>query len=326
MRFNFDFLVKQPKTLLAVLLFCISNVIFSQTIIYQENFNGETDTYPLHSPSTGSSSWTAKYISGSTGGASENRWAIYQPAGTGSKLLEMYVGGSDKVYTTGIACNTVAYDNNIVNASCYTTLTLSYDWAAGGEAGNTNDYLIPVYSTDNGATWTNLGATQHHNSASYPALQSVTNLDISALDGQVFNIGFRWVNDASTGTNNGPLVDNIVIRGTQPACSGTPTAGNVSINYSEGCSGKAVELVLTSNTGTSCQSGLTYQWQSSANGSTGWSNIGQTNPQSALTTSTSTIYYRLTATCSNSGITTNSNVVGYTAVACTDYPLNTSTN
>jgi len=309
-----------------LLMIFLTNFSFAQVVIYSENFNGELDTYPLHAPGTGSSTWTATYISGSTGISTDSRWAIYQPAGTASKLLEMYVSSTDKVYLVTKACNTVAFDRDLVNASCFTNLTLSYDWAAGGEAGNTNDHLIPVYSTDNGATWTNLGAAQHHNSAAYPALQNVTNLDISALDGQVFNIGFRWVNNNATGTNNGPLVDNIVIRGVQPACSGTPAIGTASINYSEGCSGKAVELVLNSNTGTSCTSGITYQWQSSANGTTGWANIGQTNPQSAATTSTSTIYYRLTSTCSNSGISANSNVVDYTAVACTDYPLNASTN
>jgi hypothetical protein len=315
--------------LLVFLFLLISYDGDGQTIIYSENFNSETDTYPLHSPSTGSSSWSATYISGSTGISTDSRWAIFQPAGTSSKLLEMYVGGTDKVYLLTKACNTVAFDNNVVDATCFSSLTLSYDWAAGGESGNTDDYLIPVYSTNNGVTWNNLGPTQHHNSASYPALQSVTNLDISALNGLTFKIGFRWVNDAATGTNNGPLVDNIVIRGVIPPCTFTPPNGVASINYTTGCQGITVDLssdiVLPVNP---CTSVPTYQWQSSPDGSSSWVNLaGQTNPSAAVDVANTTKYYRLASTCSGlGGSTSYSNVVSFTAVACTDYLLNAATN
>lgn len=286
---------------------------FSQTIIYSQNFNGLTDAFPLANPTGGGTTWNAVYAAGSN-----SKWAIYNP-GLASKCLEMYVGGTDLIYSATQICNVVAYESLPVNASNYTNLTLSFDWMAGGESATTDDYLVPVYSINGGTSWVEIGPKKH-NSPAYPTYVSVVDYDISVLDNQSFLIGFRWANDAAAGTTSGPAVDNIVIKGVQPACSGTPDPGTITLNYSTGCSGEDIRLIGLGEGFSADSAGLSYQWQESANGISGWTNLaGQTSPYEMEDWSTTTVYYRLVVTCSNSGLSSSSNVVSYIPTACTDY-------
>lgn len=111
-------------------------------------------------------------------------------------------------------------------------------------------------------------------------------------------------------------------------CQGTPSAGFVSLNRSAGCEGVSVSLTANSNgfTDYNQYSGVSYQWQSSPNGSTGWTNIpGATSPEAYSTIVSSTIYYRLVATCSFSGQQQISNVVSYITSNCEEYLINEHT-
>lgn len=95
-------------------------------------------------------------------------------------------------------------------------------------------------------------------------------------------------------------------------CSGTPDAGTTTISPTSGCTGTMVTL---SNTGSSINEGLTYQWQKSTDGGSTWSNIGSamanapSDYNDSLTASSS---YRLYVICSNSGISSISNVEAFT--------------
>lgn len=89
-------------------------------------------------------------------------------------------------------------------------------------------------------------------------------------------------------------------------CSGTPSAPVVS-GPAAACTG--VNFTLTA-TGYPSSSGVNYAWQSSANGTSGWTNIaGQTNPASASVSQTAVTYYRLVDTCTFGGGNNISNVV-----------------
>lgn len=83
------------------------------------------------------------------------------------------------------------------------------------------------------------------------------------------------------------------------SCSGTPTAGQASISANQICVGVSYTISLT---GASTGTGITYQWQSSPNGST-WTNIaGATSPTYTTTASAGgVIYYRCILTCTASG-------------------------
>jgi hypothetical protein len=92
-----------------------------------------------------------------------------------------------------------------------------------------------------------------------------------------------------------------------PVCSGTPTGGTTASTANPACNGTPFTLSVSG--GTSGYSGLTYQWQSSPDGTT-WTNIvGATSTTYTTSISTST-YFRRTITCSgNSSNSSNLQVV-----------------
>ena len=89
-----------------------------------------------------------------------------------------------------------------------------------------------------------------------------------------------------------------------PACSGTPTAGTAGTTPQTVCSGLTASMVVT---GYSSNSGLTFQWQQSADGSSGWANvsggIGGTSTSYTTSALSITTYFRCAVTCTNSSIT-----------------------
>ncbi len=95
-------------------------------------------------------------------------------------------------------------------------------------------------------------------------------------------------------------VDSInVFDAASAACSATPTGGSTTVTAGTNptCAGTGVTLSLT---GSSAGSGISYQWQSSPNGTT-WSNIvGQTG-LSLSVAPTSTTHYRVVVTCAGFG-------------------------
>ncbi len=84
------------------------------------------------------------------------------------------------------------------------------------------------------------------------------------------------------------------------ACSGTPAPGNTVSTPNPVCSGVSFTLSLQNSTP---GSGVTYQWQSSPNG-TVWTNVG-TSSSSFTTSQTTATYYRCQVTCSGNTGTSN---------------------
>ena len=92
-----------------------------------------------------------------------------------------------------------------------------------------------------------------------------------------------------------------------PACSGMPSASAVPAATQTMCSGNADTLTATTP---SPVTGLTYQWQSSSSGGVTWTNIsGATNKAYIFTVASTALWYRCVVTCSNSGLSTNTNIV-----------------
>ncbi len=91
------------------------------------------------------------------------------------------------------------------------------------------------------------------------------------------------------------------------ACSATPSAGTAGASPSSGNSATAITLTLS---GASAGGGLTFQWQSSPNGSTGWVDVpgANTNPyiHTGLTANT---YFRCVTTCPSFGSATSSSTL-----------------
>ncbi len=88
-------------------------------------------------------------------------------------------------------------------------------------------------------------------------------------------------------------------------CTGTPTAGTASASVTTGCGPYSSTLTLT---GSTSGTGITYQWQSSPDGTT-WTNVSGATGTTYTASCTSTIYYRCIVTCTSSGLTATSNTV-----------------
>src|SRR5690606_15287975 len=107
------------------------------------------------------------------------------------------------------------------------------------------------------------------------------------------NIQIRVKN---TGTTERIMIDDFAWTGfsATPCDEGTLTGGTTVSNVSEVASGGSVNLSLD---GASTGSGLTYQWQRSANG-TDWSDIdGATSATYSATNITAATYFRAAVTC-----------------------------
>lgn len=132
----------------------------------------------------------------------------------------------------------------------------------------------------------------------------------------VKGVNDNWVNSNPGVANNSGLFfnnvapANVIPNGLTytwtllPACAGIPTGGSVS-GPVDVCSGANFTMNLSGHT---ADLGITYQWQSSPDGSSYSDIIGATN--ASLTTSqTSPTYYQVIVTCSNSGLSTTSTPV-----------------
>ncbi|MBW8683792.1 Ig-like domain-containing protein [Chitinophaga rhizophila] len=96
------------------------------------------------------------------------------------------------------------------------------------------------------------------------------------------------------------------------ACTGTPVAGTATSSQTNICMGGTFNLSLT---GATAATGLTYQWQSSAD-NINWINIaGATTPFLPNRTQTVTTYYRCVVTCTGSGASASSSAAQVTSPA-----------
>ena len=99
----------------------------------------------------------------------------------------------------------------------------------------------------------------------------------------------------------GEVHDYTVAIGALAACSGTPVAGTASASVPNICPSQPFSVSLA---GAACQSGLSYQLQTSATGATGsYANSGtsQISPVFNIPGITTTTYYRIVSTCSSVG-------------------------
>ena len=164
------------------------------------------------------------------------------------------------------------------------------------------------------------------------ALSRTTNISVpsNALLGAT-HMRVRWHNIASANNTscdtgwNGETEEYLVTIAPEVVCS-TPTALTVSSLASAPCSGAT--FTLTASGATAGQSGLTYQWEKSTTGPTGFAPISGATSLSLTTSQTASTDYRIVTTCANGGASTPSNTVsvtmGYLNCYCT--PSSTPTN
>ncbi len=177
-------------------------------------------------------------------------------------------------------------------------LDLYLDLSAAGSKKITFDYingdqylestLSVQLSTDGGATFTTL------NTYSYNANWSQINLVTAATAPQCV-IRFQGYGLFAYPTDIG--IDSLSVT-ILPQCAGAPTAGPIQQSQASACS--AYNDVLTVVTPI-YQSGISYQWQSSTNGTT-WTNVSGATDYTYVPNVTATTYFRFYVSCANSGL------------------------
>ncbi len=125
----------------------------------------------------------------------------------------------------------------------------------------------------------------------------------------------------SDSISNSLVLDTVIYeRDFRAPCSSMPVAGMVTSSVEKGCSGYSIEIELNSDGYTSGFSGLSYRWMKSLTGTGGWTSIaGANDPAEVVYTATATTYFRLEATCLNTGDTDYSDVISYITEPCTEY-------
>lgn len=119
--------------------------------------------------------------------------------------------------------------------------------------------------------------------------------------------GMQAQDPCSSLSYNGQVMDFLVDITGLAGCVGTPTAGAAVSTATSVCSNSPYTLNLN---GTSAATGMSFQWQSSPNG-TAWSNLGsaQAYVPYIVSTQTATTHYRCIVTCTASAMSSTSTPV-----------------
>ena len=162
------------------------------------------------------------------------------------------------------------------------TKQISFDYHNSAGADNLQVQL----SEDGGATFNTLLTVGAPGDFWSPQMVTTTSVAANAI--------IRFLGTSDDG-NSDIGVDSLAIW-VLPACSGTPVAGVISASTVSGCSPYTSALSLPAAT---VADGISYQWQSSADGVT-WTNVAGATTLSYSASVTATVYYRAYVACSYS--------------------------
>ncbi|WP_396161688.1 GEVED domain-containing protein [Flavobacterium sp.] len=263
---------------------------WGQTTIWSDNFDAS------------STSWT---VAGNFSVGVPGTSNVVTAPRSSAKILATVIDGT---YANSCAEASNYAVSPAINCSSYSSVTLKYYSYSIFEQGY--DYGRVYYSINNGSTWLpsveQVGATLE----SGYTLHTVS-LPSASFVSQV-KIKFTMYSDSST-RKTGWNIDDLAVVGTlATSCSGTPSPGNTIASVNPVVSGSSTVLSLQNAT---TGSGVTYQWQSSADNSS-WNNVASGGTSSSYTaTPTTATYYRCNVTCS--GNTGTSAATQVTLTYCT---------
>ncbi len=238
-----------------------------------------------NTPITGNNSWR-RNDDGIAGGSWTNNNGAYTPAasdGTFSARFHSFQAssGTNGTLDLYLNCNTPAPLKRLL---------FDYINISG------TDSLSLLISTDGGTTFTRFDsvglATAWRTKTIFFTSTSATTV-----------LRFRTTSDFGASDIG---LDNIRLNNWAD-CSGTPIAGTANANPTTGAC--ANTPVLLSVTGATDGNGITYQWQSSTNGGTTWTNIVGATSFNATVFQVVTTQYRCVVNCTLSSTSTNSTAV-----------------
>ncbi len=269
------------KIIFLFVLLCTSLSSFSQ-VLYTNNFSG------------GSAGWILGY------GGNFDVWIVnnvYNCASTtpnqgGGNYMHIYddlwydycahsaflgFGAGGTVYAT---------QNSDISTIGYPNIAISFDWLCQGQTGPVlASYGFIDYSTNSGASWTNITSPF----AQYNGQPNWTNVVInSAAMGNQATLRIRFgFTNSGYGTNPAFAVDNVSISVGGPPCANV--GGTANASPSSICGGNTSVVTVTASNGT-------IQWEQSPNGVNSWTNVvggsGATSANYTTAALSSTLYYR----------------------------------
>lgn len=169
------------------------------------------------------------------------------------------------------------------------------------ETSNVVDIVYGTMTNNTTATLADCGLRSNPNSAATNFSSRTTATDWSATS-------------ASTAASDKVLLSNTIFPSSglvytwspPPTCTGTPSPGNTISSTALACSGIGFDITLQNTTS---GSGVTYQWQSSLDGSTYTNASGFSTDVYYTAIQTVPTYYKCLVTCSGSGVTTSSTAI-----------------
>ncbi len=269
---------KAVKMLMVLALLAVVGKTRAQTYFINQNFSSASGS----TPPTG---WNSVLLAG----VATDVWRFDNPGSRSpaSPISSPFaIFDSDK-YSTGSVAENVALETPAFNTTGTSVVRLK--WDQHFEAGWGGGAAVEVY---NGTSWVQVYST---------TTQAVNSpdLDISAQAGNRtgVKVRFRWTGNYSWWW----IVDNVQVYGLVP-CTGTPAPGNTIAPSPFVCSATNFTLSLQNNF--FGIAGLTYQWDSSASG-TSWTAISGATSATYTGSQTATRYYRCRVTCSGNTGTSN---------------------
>jgi hypothetical protein len=211
-------------------------------------------------------------------GAPTGYGVIFNSGATGGVSLVRFSGGM-------AASTAIITETTTVSKTDYYSVRVVYNSA-------TNAWSL--YLRDDGAS------AFADPSAGVTTQQGATVTDATYVGTAMVNFGVIYTNTIGVGKTM--YVDNYTITDVLPPCSGTPTAGTVAASVSTGC-GLSYASAL-SLAGSQQATGLTYQWANSTDDAT-WNEVTGATNNTYATTVTGNVYYTVSVTCTNSGITSS---------------------
>lgn len=255
----------------------------AQTSFISENFSGGSGA----TPPTG---WTQNIISG----VSSDTWRFNNPGSrsTASPIAGQFAIFDSDNYSSGGGSENVALESPSFNTTGSSTILLDFDHQFRHGWGG-----IIYVEVWNGSSWNQVFSINGGSGSSTVTTVGSESIDISTYAGNKtgVKVRFRWTGSYSWWW----IVDNVEVYA-PPACSGTPNPGNTIAGKNPICNtgGSTTLSLQNAITGT----GVSYQWQSSTNGST-YSNISGATSSTYTASPTNSTYYRCNVTCSNSSQT-----------------------
>ncbi|MFP9113546.1 T9SS type A sorting domain-containing protein [Flavobacterium sp. RHBU_3] len=241
---------------------------------------------------------------------------------------DFFTDSEDGCDGTSMAANLYWYYNyemsaysDVIGLSNGQLATLSYsyklvDYSTGGAYPNTPDWgsFTVQYGTSVDGPWTDIetvSAANHTVSASC----AVRTVQFTPTAGA--NIYLRVSAEVNDDNAIDALVyfDNVqVLQAASPACAGTPDVATPIASTSVSCHGGTVNLSLSP---VYLVGGLSFQWQSSANG-TDFADIAEATSATYTATVNETLWYRAIVTCiaSEESVTTTGVQVTDTGLPC----------